>query len=376
MKPFTYIVVHTLADFFGIHLRHTNFIAEADDATSIEALIESVKGYVSTEDDAKRDGVREEKRTPTGILRRAWNRSQKPNKKWMIHKGLDGLGFFHKRSTKCRLDLNDNAGTRLQFPLLPEEVRESFQWQKAFNDQYIEEMRARCREVHIWQSLKALLQPAIWRADGTPEECLNTLADFHEADPGAFLREWVHLKTRVKENLGARGDLTSETFRKLYLLPALSQRRVNQRPESDNTLTRLLIVGMLTVCNSAQLNRDMKSFEDMWTEDTRKLAASERVGAQCMLHLNGRHRSIDDFLTGSFRIYSDPTRKQLLRKRKRRSGEGEPRDTARKKTTFCNTSRTRFRPHADDRSPSRSDDSCSDAEGPEPCRITDAILDS
>jgi len=94
MKPFTYIVVHTLADFFGIHLRHTNFIAEAEDATSIEALIESVKGYVSTEDDdAQKDGVREEKSTPTSILRRAWSHSLKPNKKWMIHKALDGLGF-------------------------------------------------------------------------------------------------------------------------------------------------------------------------------------------------------------------------------------------------------------------------------------------
>ena len=51
MKPFTYIVVHTLADFFGIHQRHSqgfensNAVA-VDVAENIRVLIESVKGYL------------------------------------------------------------------------------------------------------------------------------------------------------------------------------------------------------------------------------------------------------------------------------------------------------------------------------------------
>ena len=47
----------------------------------------------STEVDAQSDGDREEKTNQTSILRRAWTHRLKPNKKWMIHKALDGLGF-------------------------------------------------------------------------------------------------------------------------------------------------------------------------------------------------------------------------------------------------------------------------------------------
>ena len=83
IKPFTYILAHTLADFLEIHQCHTN------DYWSPHRVSQGMPQRKLMHS----DGDREEKTNQTSILRRAWTHRLKHNKKWMIHKALDGLSF-------------------------------------------------------------------------------------------------------------------------------------------------------------------------------------------------------------------------------------------------------------------------------------------
>ena len=233
----------------------------------------------------------------------------------MIQKALDRVGFSDKVGTKISemsLFLDNGAGPRVNFKFKREDFRDAYKWQQAFNDTYIKSVRARFTDVPIWHSLKALLHPAKWCADTLPLEDLRVLAEFHEKDHGSLSNEWLELKPLVKGRLGAVPlgcDQLCEHFRMSYLLPALFEHKTSQAPGTENSLTRLLTLGILTVNNCAQLERDMESVGDIWHVRAKTLPL-EMIEAQCMLHLNSDHRDIDEFLASSFIILSDSELRQ------------------------------------------------------------------
>ena len=68
------------------------------------------------------------------------------------------------------------------------DFRDAYRWQKAFNEKYIEKLKARLSEAPIWKALKALLVPSSWLAEYVPVPHLTVLADFCKQDAAFFPR--------------------------------------------------------------------------------------------------------------------------------------------------------------------------------------------
>ena len=104
-------------------------------------------------------------------------------------------------------------------------------------------------------------------------------------------------------------------------------------------LTRLLIVGILTVCNTTQIERDLQSIK-----------AFETVGILCRLHSNFGNRKIKDFSDGSSDIYDDEEREVIAGKRKIRSrSESESSRSSDRGSVLGKQKRRKFPPHFNER---------------------------
>ena len=292
-KPTTYIRLKCLADVLEMYDRKGLIPNQEKDplragATDVQMkkreLCAELEGYIlARPPPAQHDG----EPVDNSIVRRAFVEFRLEPGRWYIQRGLQDIGFARGvvyDNLELKLD-GSPEGAAVKMGFEQTHFRDAYLWVKKFTQKLVANLDRRFQDEMVWEGLRTLTHPAVWRNVEIPTEPLGKIAR-HLGIPRAELEEaWANMRPKVFARLGLLppgGELCRHDFRSSMLLPALAE-----CPAS--TLRVLIVVAVATSGNSAQLERDMKTLRDLWGKRTKKICPV-KLGKQMRLSLNYKER--------------------------------------------------------------------------------------
>ena len=242
------------------------------------------------------------------------------SKRFHVQRGLLRLGYekgIDVGNLRIHMTEDQSIATKAieKVRFKREEFKAAYKWAQCFNAGICESLDRRFDDRDAWQALKKLVDPETWRGDVIPKAHLRSIAARCSEQPSVLEEEWVAARAAVRGRM--QSEMTPVSFRRQALLPGLASR---PKPERG-ALTRMLVLGAMTVGNSAQLERDMKSIREVFDHRTRKLDPA-KVGMQCRLALNFKHRSLDQYVQALVDRWRQECHETDKRRRKERTDKG------------------------------------------------------
>ena len=259
----------------------------SDDEFSMRQVSARVTHYCLNEQQAPTPGEEAAGNHPgANILRRAICKFDLGKLSWYFQRGLRDIGYRkNKHLRDVTLSIRDDEGAKIKIAFTKTDFRDSYQWVQTLCTNFRASLDAGFQEEEVWKGLQRFTFPDIWRSGSVPATELRNIAQGINVAREELEKEWTQMARVVSAKLGPgppHGDMEAKDFTTGVLLPALAA-------VEHCMLRQLIVTAVLTGGNCAQMERDMKSFREIWRKRTKKLDA-HKLGLQCRLHLNEQAR--------------------------------------------------------------------------------------
>ena len=338
MRPDVYLKFHMYADVLDIFQSGSEASqrgnaaenAAVDVTEKLHVLQEQLRGYALAK--ATPQQLKDEPEGGSGsqansIIQRCFIEGIIASKRFALQRGLHRIGFHQRDAELSTLSVpmsseGDAESVRLGFDR--DHFKNAYKWTTLFVQGLFKSFERRFSELSVWKALKALVDPTLWRSEIIPKvhheaiaKHLHTSEEAVQQTLQELEEEWVVVRPLVHARMKSiltLGPLTSIQFRRQALLPGLASRPKPQH----GMLTRMLVIGVMTVGNTAQLERDVKSIREVFDRRTRKLDPL-KVGMQCRFALNFKHREISQHIDAAARRWHREHHEVDTQKRRVRS---------------------------------------------------------
>ena len=180
----------------------------------------------------------------------------------------------------------------LQMGFQSKDFHDVYKWFQSLSTALIANLDRRFEELQLWRGLHTLTQPDIWWHRHPPQKELGIISGhLGGKDRLKYLQNaWADMQPKVHSLLAKMQQVKevqvpSREFVSKVLLPVLAQ-------VADSELRTLIVVAAVTCWNDAQMDSDMETLRDLWSEHSKNLCV-ETLGSQMRTSLNHTERSRD-----------------------------------------------------------------------------------